>query len=112
METYYRFSVPIFINALSALREILSKGAAFAKEKGVSEEVFLESRLAVDMFPLKKQIQIASVVFTEEAGECRTALRTLYDKAVIEIERSMQVHTEDFRSRSHQIVVEHWMALL
>lgn len=44
---------------LAALEGILDKGAAHAKARGVEEHVFLDWRLAPDMFPMKRQVQIA-----------------------------------------------------
>lgn len=45
---------------LSNLEHILKKGEANAKERDIDPSVFLNARLAPDMHPLKKQIQIAS----------------------------------------------------
>jgi len=56
---YYHFTVPLFMNALTALKGVLSKGEAFAKEKNLSDEHMLGLRLAPDMFPLVKQVQVA-----------------------------------------------------
>ena len=56
----YQASVPFFIRSLSNLEQVLQKGAAHAKAKNVSGEVLLQSRLTFDMFPLIKQIQIAT----------------------------------------------------
>ncbi|MEQ1930190.1 MAG: DUF1993 domain-containing protein [Parvularculaceae bacterium] len=43
----------------TALGGILDKGAAYAKSKNIDEQVFLGWRLAPDMFPMSRQIQIA-----------------------------------------------------
>lgn len=56
---YYQFTVPIFINALMGLKNVLTKGRSFAHGKGMSDEHMLGLRLAPDMFPLVKQVQIA-----------------------------------------------------
>lgn len=56
----YAASVPIVLNALTNLKKILSKAEAWAAEKGVKEEVVLNARLALDMLPFVKQIQLAS----------------------------------------------------
>ena len=56
----YQASVPFFIHSLSNLEHVLQKGAAHAKAKNVSDEVLLRTRLTFDMFPLIKQIQIAT----------------------------------------------------
>jgi hypothetical protein len=44
-------------NILSNLEHVLRLGEANAKERGIDSEVFLNSRLAPDMWPLKKQVQ-------------------------------------------------------
>lgn len=56
----YQASVPVFLRALTNLRAVLQKGEAFATEKGFEPEVLLNSRLIADMFPLTKQVQIAT----------------------------------------------------
>ena len=57
--TYYTFTVPVFINTLNNLKAILAKAAVFAKEKGIDEGKLLDAKLADDMYPLVKQVQIA-----------------------------------------------------
>jgi len=44
------------------LERTLKKGAVFAKTKDVDETVFLEWRLAPDMFPMKRQVQFATEI--------------------------------------------------
>ena len=55
----YQASVPQFKKMLTNLSSILQKGAEFAADKKIDEKVLVESRLAPDMFPLAKQVQIA-----------------------------------------------------
>jgi uncharacterized protein len=55
----YRLSVPVFDRYLSNLVAILEKGATFAAEKNIDETVLTSMRLAPDMFPLSRQVQIA-----------------------------------------------------
>ena len=55
----YQASVPVFVRALSNLSEVLKKGEAHAKAKGVEPDNLLQQRLMFDMLPLIKQIQIA-----------------------------------------------------
>jgi len=43
-----------------ALDGILAKGDAFAREKDVQDSVWLNWRLAPDMFPLSRQVQLVS----------------------------------------------------
>jgi hypothetical protein len=56
----YQASVPVFIRMLTNLKAILAKGAAHAQAKKIEESVFLNARLSPDMFPLTKQIHIAT----------------------------------------------------
>ncbi|MCA9389654.1 MAG: DUF1993 domain-containing protein [Candidatus Magasanikbacteria bacterium] len=55
MNTYYTFTVPLFTKVLRALDGLLSKAEASGKD----EASLLDARLAPDMFPFKKQVQIA-----------------------------------------------------
>jgi hypothetical protein len=56
----YSASVPVFKRALTNLAAILDKGAAFAQARKIDEAVLLNSRLYPDMFPLVRQVQIAT----------------------------------------------------
>jgi hypothetical protein len=56
----YKASIPVFVRALKNLSAILDKGAAFAEAKKIDPSVLVNSRLAPDMFPLARQIQIAT----------------------------------------------------
>jgi hypothetical protein len=52
-------SIPDFIRTLTALKGILDKGAASAQARKIDPLVFTRDRLAPDMFPLSRQVQIA-----------------------------------------------------
>jgi hypothetical protein len=56
----HQASVPVFLRALDNLRGVLGKGEAHASDKGFEPGVLLQTRLAPDMFPLLKQVQIAT----------------------------------------------------
>ncbi|MFA9262086.1 MAG: DUF1993 family protein [Undibacterium sp.] len=56
----YHASVPVYVKMLENLAQILIKGQAWAKEQGKSDDGLLGSKLASDMFPLLRQVQIAS----------------------------------------------------
>ena len=56
----YQASVPVFIRTLNNLVGILEKGAKYAETKKIDPSVLINSRLFPDMFPLSRQIQIAS----------------------------------------------------
>jgi hypothetical protein len=54
-----KIALPSFEIELNALSAILDKAAAFAAEKKVDPSVLAAWRLAPDMFPLSRQVQIA-----------------------------------------------------
>jgi hypothetical protein len=56
----YQACVPPFVRALDNLAAILEKAAAHAEAKKIDPSVLVGSRLYPDMFPLVKQVQIAS----------------------------------------------------
>lgn len=55
----YTLSVPVFVKMLTNLSAILDKAAAHAEARKIDPSVLLSSRLAPDMFPLTRQVQIA-----------------------------------------------------
>lgn len=56
----YQASVPTFIHMLGNLSAILEKAAVYAETKKIDPAVLVNGRLAPDMFPLSKQVQIAT----------------------------------------------------
>jgi hypothetical protein len=56
----YQASVPVFVRGLTNLKGILAKAAAHAQTRKIQESVFFNARLYPDMFPLSRQVQIAS----------------------------------------------------
>ena len=56
----YQASIPTFTRHLNILVDILTKAAAHAEAKKIDPAVFINSRLAPDMFALAKQVQIVS----------------------------------------------------
>ncbi|MDX6021402.1 DUF1993 domain-containing protein [Scandinavium sp. V105_16] len=48
-----------FIHGLQSLNAVLEKSAVWAKEQGVEEATLLDAKLADDMFPLKRQVQVS-----------------------------------------------------
>ncbi len=50
-------AVSVLPTILSNLEHVLRKAEANAEERGIEAEVFLNARLAPDMWPLKKQVQ-------------------------------------------------------
>ena len=56
----YQASVPVFQKSLTALKGVLAKAAAHAKDKKIEESVLMGSRLYPDMLPFSRQVQIAA----------------------------------------------------
>ncbi len=67
----FQASVPVFIRHLTNLSDILDKGLAHANAKKIDESIFVNARLAPDMFPLSRQVQIACDA--AKAGAARLA---------------------------------------
>ena len=62
MPSMHEASARTITRALSNLIHILEKGAAHAEAKKIEPAVLVDARLYPDMFPLSKQVQIASDV--------------------------------------------------
>ena len=56
----YIHSVPVFKQLLTALKTILAQASEYATAKSIEPDALLQARLAPDMFPLLKQVQIAA----------------------------------------------------
>lgn len=57
----YQASIPVFIRQLSNLSKVLEKAEAFAASKKIEPQIVTtHSRLAADMFPLNRQIHLAT----------------------------------------------------
>lgn len=56
MDSIYDFTIPVFIKMLSGLKGVLKKAAAH----GGDEQAILNDRIASDMFPLLRQVQVAT----------------------------------------------------
>jgi len=67
----YQASIPVFIRMLHNLAAILEKAVAHAAAKKIDPAVLFSSRLYPDMFPLSRQVQIASD--TAKGGAARLA---------------------------------------
>jgi len=55
----YQASAPVFDKMLNNLAAILTKAAAWAEARKIDPSVLVNARLAPDMFPLTRQVQIA-----------------------------------------------------
>jgi hypothetical protein len=67
----YHASVPTFTRMLNNLAAILEKGAAHAEARKIDPSALISARLFPDMFPLSRQVQIATD--TASGGAARLA---------------------------------------
>ena len=58
--TLYSASVPVFTQMLGGLQHVLSKAQAHVTEKKIDPNALLQARLYPDMFPLLRQVQVAT----------------------------------------------------
>ena len=58
----YAASVPPMIRSLTNLKVIIEKAVAYAEAKKIAPSVLINARLYPDMFPLVRQVQIATDV--------------------------------------------------
>ncbi|WP_437675902.1 DUF1993 domain-containing protein [Sorangium sp. So ce131] len=56
----YQSSIPVLVRMLGNLSAILTKAEAYAQAKKIEPRVLIEGRLSPDMFPLARQVQIAT----------------------------------------------------
>ena len=56
----YDVTVPVFNKMLPALKHVLEQGEADAEARGIDPSVYLQGRLAPDMFALTRQVQIVT----------------------------------------------------
>jgi uncharacterized protein len=93
----YQASVPHFVHMLGNLSSILDKTSAHAEAKNIDQAVFINARLAPDMYPLSRQIQIAA----DMAKACAARL------AGIEVPRYEDNETTlaDFKARIAKTIV-------
>lgn len=75
-------SAPVFVRNLNNLASMLAKAEQQAKAKGYDPAVLLSARLAPDMFPLTKQVQIA----TDHAKGCVARLAGAQIEAIEDTE--------------------------
>ena len=58
--TIYKIFVPMFINNFNILSKILLKAEKDAERRKIYQSIYINARLAPDMLPLAKQIQIGT----------------------------------------------------
>ena len=56
----YQASIPVLQRTLKNLAHILDKAAAHAESRKIDPAVLINMRLFPDMFPLSRQVQIAT----------------------------------------------------
>jgi uncharacterized protein len=68
--SFYDASIPLLVRGLHNLSAVLAKAKAYADARAIEPSVLICSRLAPDMFPLSRQVQIA----TDTAKGCAARL--------------------------------------
>jgi hypothetical protein len=58
-DIFYDSAVPVFTQFLKALSAILKKAEAYCEAKKIEPDALLGARLFPDMFPLRRQVQLA-----------------------------------------------------
>jgi len=86
----YQASVPAFVRALNNLAAILEKAAVHARAHKIDESVLLGSRLFPDMFPLSRQVQLASDTAKSGAGRLAGAEFPAYEDQEATFEELIQ----------------------
>ena len=71
MLSMYEIAIPSLKRMLTNLSSILKKGEEHADTKKIDHSVFLNARLAPDMYPLTRQVQIATDM--SKSGAARLA---------------------------------------
>lgn len=66
----YDLTVPVFSHKLDNLKQILKKALVQAEARKIDPAVLVQARLSPDMFPLVRQVQIA----TDQAKGCAARL--------------------------------------
>lgn len=67
----YETSIPVFVRVLRNMSDVLAKGVADAASRKIDESVFVNARLAPDMYTLARQVQIATDIV--KGGAARLA---------------------------------------
>lgn len=83
----YQASVPVFLRMLENLDGMLDKCVAHAQAKSIDQHVLLHSRLFPDMFPLVRQVQIATDM-------CKNGTARLAGAEVLKLEDTEQSFDE------------------
>lgn len=58
--TLYSSAIPVFQQLLGGLSQVLAKAEAHATDKKIDPNALLQARLYPDMFPLLRQVQVAT----------------------------------------------------
>jgi uncharacterized protein len=101
----YQASVPVFVRALGNLSNILKKAVAHAEQHKIDPSVLLAARLYPNMFPLSRQIQIATDMARGGAARLAGVERPVYEDKETSFE-DMQVRISKTLEFLHSIKPE------
>ena len=79
----YQASIPAFVQMLNSLSAVLDKAEAHAQNRKIDPDVLLTYRLASDMLPFVRQIQIAADLAKGAAARLAGVEVPKHDKARI-----------------------------
>jgi hypothetical protein len=92
----HAISAPVFVRMLNNLSSVLAKAEQQAKAKSYDAAVLLGDRLAPDMFPLTRQVQIA----TDQAKGCVARLAGHQPEAIEDTETTFA----DLQARIKKVI--------
>ena len=78
----YQATIPVFTRQLNNLSTILKKAEEYAAARKIEPEVLINARLAVDMFPLSRQVQIATDGVKGCACKCEETVEIPFAKEI------------------------------
>ncbi|RYP40648.1 hypothetical protein DL767_001506 [Monosporascus sp. MG133] len=94
MTSLYSISIPVMINTLTVMSDVLKKGGEHAREKGIAISEYLDARLYEDMLPLHFQIRIV----------CSTARKA--------VERLTGAAPPALDTEKERTTLEEWLAVV
>ncbi|KAK8126554.1 uncharacterized protein PG998_002313 [Apiospora kogelbergensis] len=88
MTSLYNLSIPVLTEVLQTTRQVLEKGEAFARARGLDPETLLSERVYPDMFDLRLQITVILVELAAkitERGQSLEKMYTLLDETLAQL---------------------------
>ena len=80
MLSMYDISIPPLVRTLNNLSAVLTKAEKHADAKKIEQGVFISSRLFPDMYPLSRQVQIATDMSKDTVLTVKHVLQSKRDR--------------------------------